>query len=327
MSGLFDAANPEKRERILLILGGIVFAVVLIPVLYSFLWTDLSKNWANRNRLRQDVAKLESEVKDKNALTKQLAEWTAKSLPSNDDFAESLYQNWLLGLADEVGITEKRVDRPSATQLKTQNKIQYRKYTFTLHGKGTLEEIAEFLRRFHKTDYLHLVRKVAPRPIRSAVTGSAATRGAKEMDVSITVEALSLPQAASSRTLPEIDQDALKWTDAERAMLKNITDRDLFSAYVPPRPAGATQEPERRPDRFDHSPYCYITSVVEVDDKPQVWIDIRTEGQKYKLYEGEHFRLGEVRCTVKKIEFDRVHVEAAGGMFTIKVGNSFAQYE
>ncbi len=67
--------------------------------------------------------------------------------------------------------------------------------------------------------------------------------------------------------------------------------------------------------------------MVEVDDKPQVWIDIRTEGKKYKLFEGEMFRLGEVRCSVKKIEFDRVQVEAAGGLYTIKVGNSFAEYE
>ncbi len=316
MNDLLDVSNPAKRERLILILGGIIFVAVVIPVFYQLFGKELSKSITNRNRLKTELEELESEVRDQNAIKRRLTELTTMSLPSNDGFAESLYQNWLVDLATDVGIVEKRVDRPSATQLRTQNRVQYRKYTFTLHGKGTLEQIAEFLRRFHKTRYLHLVRKVAPRPIKNS----------KEMDVSITVEALSLPQAPSSRALPAIEQDSIRITDGEQEMLKRIADRALFSVYSPPRPESPSRDPGR-PNRFDHSPYCYITSVVEVDDKPQVWIDIRTEGKKYKLFEGEMFRLGEVRCSVKKIEFDRVQVEAAGGLYTIKVGNSFAEYE
>ena len=318
MNSVFDFSNPKKREKILLIVAGIVFIVVMIPIFYQLFGSDFSKQRNDRNRLKTELARLDEEVSGKNEIKSRLDDLTAQSLPSNDDFAVSLYQNWLMELATEAGIYEKRVDRPSSTQFKAQNKIQYKKYTFTLHGKGTLEQISEFLRRFHKTGYLHLVRKVSPRPIKNS----------RDMDVSITVEALSLPQARTSRTLPSVDKKQLLLTNDEKTMLKSITDRALFSVYSPPPPVGVAREtPQPKPNKFDHSPYCYITAVVEVDDKPQVWIDVRTEGKKYKLYEGEMFRLGDVRCHVKKIEFDRVHVEAAGNLFTIRIGNSFAQYE
>jgi hypothetical protein len=183
-----------------------------------------------------------------------------------------------------------------------------------------LDQIAEFLRRFHKADYLHLIRKVSPRPIKNS----------KEMDVSITIEALSLPQASSDRTLPDIETTQLTATDTDKTMLKQITDRALFSEYVPPRVVVEQPSTERRttpPLPFDHSPYCYVTAVVEVNGKPQVWIEIRTEGKKYKLFEGEMFHLGEVRCYVKKIELGKVQFEAVGSLYTIRTGKSFAEYE
>jgi len=180
-----------------------------------------------------------------------------------------------------------------------------------------LEQISEFLRRFHRTDYLHLVRKVSPRPIKNS----------KEMDVSITVEALSLPQAGARRTLRSISPESLAVTEDEKKMLAEITDRNLFAPYVPPRQAGEPTAPPPKPDDFDHSPYCFVTGIVEVDGKFQVWIDLRTEGKKFKLHEGEMFRLGGVRCYVRKIEYDRVQFEAAGGLYKVKIGKSFADYE
>ena len=318
MNNLFDISNPEKREKALLVIGAIVFVIVMIPMLYHLFGSEVSKQRMERNRLKAEVTKLEEKVKDKNLIKRRLDEFTDRSLPTIEDFAISQYQNWLMDMATDVGIYEKRVDKPSSTLVRTQKKVQYCKYTFTLHGRGNLEQISEFLRRFHKTNFLHLVQKVSPRPIKNS----------RDMDVSITIEALSLPQARSSRTLPDVDREALKITEAEREMLKRITDRALFTVYSPPRPDNRPPETAKpEPSRFDHSPYCYVTAVVEVDDKPQVWVEVRTEGKKHKLHEGDMFRLGAVRCIVKKIEFDRVHFEAAGDLYTIKIGNSFAEYE
>jgi hypothetical protein len=318
MNHLFDLSSPQKRERLLLAAAGIVFLVIMLPIFYQLFIKEVSNLRRARNDLKTEIEKYENDVKRKTEIKARLDHLTARSLPSKDDFAKSLYQNYLMVLAGDTGIQGSRIDPGSVAVVKAQNKTYYNKYTFTIHGKGSLEKISEFLRRFRKSDYLHLVRKVTPRPIKNS----------NDMDVSITIEALSLPQARTTRTLPITDAKQFAATDADKIMLKLITDRALFSPFVPPQ-AVVEQRPreEVRPASFDHSPYCYVTGVVEVDGKPQVWVEIRTEGKTFKLYEGEMFKLGTVRCFVKKIEFDRVQFEASGGLYTIKTGKSFVEYE
>lgn len=323
MSDLFDVSSPQKRERLLLIVAGILFVIVVIPLFYYLFGSDVSKLRLQRTRFQADLKKLESEVEKKDEIRERLTDLTTRSLPPGDSLTQSLYQNWLLDTAYAVGLQSSRIDQGSISHFKAGAnapfKDHYKKYTFTIHCRGTLGQMAEFLRRFHKTDYLHLVRNVSPRPIKNS----------NEMEISITVEALTLPQAKPSRTLRSISDEALSLTDEDRHKQDAIGGRNLFAAYAPPQPINPSPTPseETKQEEFDQSPYCYVTAIVEVDDKAQVWVDLRTEGRKYKLYEGEMFRLGGVRCFVKKIEFDRVHFEAAGGLYTVRIGKSFAEYD
>lgn len=313
MNGLFDISTPEKRERFLMIVAAILFVVVVAPIFYHLFGNDVSKLRAQRNRLNEDIEKLEKDVFSKDQIKRRLDELTVRSLPPGDTLAQSLYQNWLIETAYATGLQGTRLDPGSITPVKN----HYKKYTFTLHGRGSLEQISDFLRRFHKTDYLHLVRRVSPRSV----------KGSSLMDVSITIEALALPKARPSRTLRSVPEEILAITDKEKEILREITSRNLFAAYSPPREPG---EPPKTvsPDEFDHSPYCYVTASLEgVDGKPEVWINIRTEGKLYKLHEGEMFRLGGVRCFVRKIEPDRVRFEAAGGFYTVRPGKSFVEYD
>lgn len=312
MNGLFDISSPRKRERLLLVIAGALFLVIVIPVFYHLFGGEITKLRSRRNQLSGQLEKLESEVERQAEIRKRLTDLYSRSLPPGDLLAQSLYQNWLIDMATDVGIRDKRIDPGSIAPMKD----QYKKYTFTLHGKGSLEQIAEFLRRFHKAGYLHLVRKVTPRPIRAS----------NELEVSITVEALALPQAKPTRMLPRRSESEMAPTETEKTMLRDITQRNLFASYVPPRPAGEAPPPVKEDD-FDQAPYCFVTAIVEVDGKFQVWVDLRTEGKRFKLHEGDMFRLGGVRCFVKKIEFDRVQFEAAGGLYTVKIGQSFAEYE
>lgn len=311
MSGLFDVSTPQKRERFLLIVGAVMFLVFVIVVFNFLFGGDVTKQRRLRNQLRADIEKLETDIQQKDMIKRRLTELTNQSLPPD---AQSVYQNWLLDTAYEAGLQERRVDTGSVSSMKD----HYKKYTFTLHGRGTLEQISEFLRVFNKTEYLHLVRRVAPRSIKNS----------NEMDVSITVEALTLPKSRPSRSLRSMPNEKLSITDTEKEMLKEITSRNLFAPYSPPRPDGPKPETSSKQDDFDHSPYCFvIASIVDKEGKPQVWVNLRTEGKLYKLHEGDMFRLGGVRCFVRKIGEKQVTFEAAGGFYTIKVGKSFAEYE
>jgi hypothetical protein len=313
MNTLFDISTPQKRERFLLIVAGFVFAVIAIPILYSLFGTQVSNLQKQRDKLRGDIEKYENEAKRKIEVKNRLAVLTNQSLPSRDDFALSLYQTWLMELANDVGLKEYKIDSgtvPSKKKLYTQ-------FTFTLQGKGKLGQIAELLRRFHRTEYLHLIRSVAPRP----------TKNRDEFDVTFKVEALSLPQARTNRTLPPIDKESTAVTEAETAMLKTISDRAIFAEYSPPRSDASKESEKPKPNEFDYAAYCFVTSIVEADGKPQVWVSVRTDGKLYKLFVGEMFKLGDVRCFVRKIDFDRVRFEAAGGFYTVRIGKSFSEWE
>jgi hypothetical protein len=274
----------------------------------------MSKLQKERKKLQADITELKNKVKNEAEIKKRLTEVYNQSLPTQDQSAQSLYSNWLMQLANEVGIKGYRSDAGSISLTKN----LYKKFTYTLHGKGTLEQLAEFLRRFEKTNYLHLVRKVTPQPIKNS----------NEFDLTITVEALSLPQSRNVKELPQMETAVTVATDDDKKMLKVITDRAIFTEYQPPPIVAPSQEPERqKPIDFDSSPFCYVTTIVEADGKYQCWVNNRIEGKTYKLNEGEMFRLGGVRVYAKKIDFDRVQFEAAGGLYTIRIGKSFIEFE
>jgi len=117
-------------------------------------------------------------------------------------------------------------------------------------------------------------------------------------------------------------------TDEEKQMLTTITERKILWEYTPPPPPPPV-DTVPPPPRFDHAPYCYVTAILESDGKPQCWINSRTKGEQYCLFEGESFRLGTVPSIVKKIEVkaNRIQVAAAGSVFAVRVGKHFDEYD
>ncbi|MDR1289699.1 MAG: hypothetical protein LBK06_00710 [Planctomycetaceae bacterium] len=309
MNGIFDISTQEKRERLLLIAAGILLVCVVVPFCYNYFGKSIVKLREQNVTLEKSVAQLEAAVKDEKHVRERLAELGKQSLPSGE-LAKSQYQNWLLDTAAAAGLRERKVDKGTPTL----NKNNYTQYTFKLNCKGSLEQLAEFLRRFQKTGYLHLVRKISP----------AMSKNSNLMDFTITVEVLSVIKAQTGRTLRVFDKDILQTTPDEQTILDEIKTRKLFTAYT--RPQSPPPTPPRNPP-FYQAPYCYVIAIVESDGRSQVWIDHRTAGKQYKLYEGDSFRLEGVNCTIEKIEFDRIHVEADGQKFIIKQGKSFAEYE
>ena len=309
-----NLSSPEKREKVLLVVAGIILFFVIGPAAYYYYGADSAKLNAQRNKLLADLKKLEDDTKNAVEIKRRLEKLTTISLPSNDSVAQSAYQNWLLDQAKTSGLREIKTDQGSISPFKD----YYKKFTLTLNGRASLEQLATFLERFQRTDHLQLIRSISIRPLKES----------RDMDVAIKVESLALKQAKAATTLAMNDRTDALSPDAQKAIRKTIVDRALFSAYVPPTPP-RNDSPLPPPPRneFEHNPYCYVTAIVEVNGKPQVWVDVRTEAKKYRLYEGEMFRLDGIRCFIKKIEFDRVVVEAGSELLTIKVGKAFAEYE
>jgi len=324
---MFDLSNPQKREQVLVMIAGIVLCVIVMMVLPGQ-FGELARLERDRERLRENIEELQQHDRIKDEIQERLSMMLDQALPPlagpRGSVAVSGYQNWLLELASGAGIGNVQIQHSTATGPRE----IYDRHVFALNGVGQLDQIAEFLRRFHRTDYLHMITRVSPSP----------TSGNPNIfNVTFRIEVLALARVNAVH-VPGANGVTTEMTDEERQMLATIRDRAILSEYVPPPPPQPPQPQQPTPPPpppFDHTPFCFLSAIVMVDGKPQCWIHLRTAGQDhptagwYFLFEGESFTLGEVRATVRKIEVNaqRIQVAAAGGVYAIALGKSFADAE
>ena len=96
-----------------------------------------------------------------------------------------------------------------------------------------------------------------------------------------------------------------------------------ISVVDPPPP-----EPERpRPPSFDDAKFAYVTTLMEVNGTPQLWLSLRTTGETLRLKVGDQFEVGEVEGVVSRIDFDlrEVEMEWDGQLHRIRRGQSLGQ--
>lgn len=80
------------------------------------------------------------------------------------------------------------------------------------------------------------------------------------------------------------------------------------------------------PPPFIKAKQTYITGITRLPSGDwQLWLKVRTTGQKFKLLVGESFKLDDVDWIVKSIEPDRAVMLVEGKLLTIKGGSSFAE--
>lgn len=112
---------------------------------------------------------------------------------------------------------------------------------------------------------------------------------------------------------------------------KLIKDRDLFSPYTPPpppprkvveRPPQKAPPPPPPPPRFDDSAYAYVTAILEVDERPQIWLYVRTTGKLLKLHEGDPVKVGRFDGKVKRIGRRSVEIQNGNKVSLIGLGEN-----
>jgi len=147
--------------------------------------------------------------------------------------------------------------------------------------------------------------------------------------VSFRVEVLALPQV-SAVNIPGANGVTTAITDEERKMLATVRERAILSEYpLSSSPSATVQQSQQRMKDFDAAPFCIVTAIVELEGRPQCWVNHRTEGRMYYLFESESFTLGGVRVTIKKIDTkaNLIQAEVAESMYTVRLGQSFADAE
>ena len=331
----------NRRETILAATTAVFLVLMAGWFLLGFLGGSLTQLRAENENLKADVKEKQSTITRAARSFGRLADWNRRCLPSNTEAAGSEYQNWLMGLCEDVSLSGRKVDIiTQRTEISG-----WTRFLFSIHGRGTLEQLTNLLDQFYKADHLQQIVFLSVKPV---------DEGSKTLDLGITVEAVSLPGAvdaeggARSDQLYQAPQEQLadagdesddpgKESDdptEERTpndYLNSIVARNMFMPFSPPPPPRTEPEPEAEPPKppgFDHLKYTVVTAIVEVNDQRQVWILTRTTGRLHKLVEGQSFELGEeggpARATIGTISPRDVEVisEHDGRQYMVALGDN-----
>jgi len=297
----------SKRERVLAGVVAALVGVVGLRMVVVVFGSPLGGRQAQIDALNEKIERYQDQVLKAKSAQDRMADWNRRSLPLDVARAGSLYQNWLLELAGKAGFRQKKVD-PGEVRARGEF---FRQLPFTVRGQATLEELTAFLFDFYSAGHLHQIRRITLKPIEKS----------KDLDATITIEALVLPTADRKDQLSQQPAKRLALASVDEYR-KAIAARNVLAPYRPPVVAPPVRrEPEPKP--FDASKHAYLNGIV-VDPKGRVqaWITARTTGERFELHQGEKFRIGEFQATVVAINLRDVELEVNGKRQTIPLGSN-----
>ncbi len=212
---------------------------------------------------------------------KRLAEWRHRALPPDPVLARSLYQDWLRKLTVRTGFRRTTL----VATVTGARREQFTRSSFSLTARARLGDLILFMYEFYSAGFLHQIRKLDVKP----------SRGSRDLQVALGIEALSLPTAESKDNLPNGAGSVLKFSKLSDYR-EPIVARDFF-AYVQRLPANAPR-PEKPADPAD---FVVVTGFTEVDGGTRVWIVDRVKSKRSVLSTGDSFAVGNVKGTVQAI--------------------------
>ncbi len=254
----------------------------------------LENRRADIDQLRQDIAERELDMARFRKANQRLKQWQTQSLPSDVELARSLYQAWLVEQVGTAGFASPNVDSSEPVTRKG----AYSSLRFSARGRGTPEQLTNFLYAFYRADHLHHINSISLTPVPRS----------DELDISLSIEALSLPEAERTDQLSTRLSDRL--ASATLADYRVIVDRNLFGI------GGGG---------MDEADFAYLTAITEVDGQPEVWFTLRASGELLKLRSGQEFQIGALRGSVAEISDSDVVLLCDNERWLVGVGENLMQ--
>jgi len=289
----------QRREKILAAAaGGLILLLAVWLLFFSGGNLSYGRLCAHRDQLALDVAKKEKRVKAAAVAAKRLARWQRLALPSDTADARVRYQAWLRELADRL-----KFQKPTIESAGVESRPQtYTLLKFRVHGRTSLSKLMEFLYEFYSAGHLHQIRLMDVKTVPNSI----------DLEVGIDVEAMSLPGADRKNTLTEEHGKKLrlaKLSDYD----KTIVERNLFGPF---RPVGSGPPPP------DAAKTTFVTAILAVDGRGEVWLVDRSTGKDWKLHEGDRLDVGSIQGTIKSIGTHDIVLDSDGRLHRYHFGDN-----
>jgi hypothetical protein len=300
----------NQREKML---AGAVLLVVLAFVgksMYGRYQRALDERTAAVTDAQKRFTAVDRKLRQGRAAMRQMQEWRTRSLPADQEKALTLYKAWLLEKAKAAGLEVSDINPNSRSTGST----AYATVGYAISAKGSLPNVAAMLYEFYRSPQLHQVTKLQMnRPA-----------GASEIEVTMDVEALSLPGADATDKLPDGDSKRLRLAKVEDYK-KTFEERDLASVYTPPRPPGppvADKGDKPAPPKFDDAEHAHFTGTSGSFGSLEAWINVRTTGETLHLTPGDDLKVGALEAKIVSIENRSLVYETEGKKFRVALGES-----
>jgi hypothetical protein len=287
----------NRKNLLLLVLGVILAFYAGEWLLNTLLRAPLEARQNKTRQLENELQRGKKDLAQARKAGRELVAWQRQSLPSDTEVARSLYRGWLLELVQHVGLADPNVNSGDPVTKKG----IYSALGFSVRGRGTLEQLTKFLFEFYSAGHLHRISSLGITPLQKS----------RELDLSITIEALALPEAdrKDRLTTERFDRLApadLKGTLATLDDYRSIVDRNLFAV-------GGGLDPTDR---------TYLSAVNSVDGEPEAWFLLRDTDELLKLRKGSTLQVGQFSGKLVDIDGADVILESDGQRWLLTVGDS-----
>ena len=310
-----------SREKLLLIaLVGIVVLWQGGSIVRRTIIEPLAERESIRDQLQSDVDKQEVEKRRLKEAAARIKKWNERSLPPDPTIAQSLYQSWLIEEATKAKLTGVSVEAMRAGLV---NGNTYVGIAATLKAHGTLDRVCDFLHSFHQAGLLHRVAGIKMETARH--------EGNPPLDVTFTIEALSLVASPSRTTLfarPDAKLDPSVPLQ-DRPEYESVTRGNLFVRTYngPPKPPPPperkpTSPVEQLPDTAEH---VYLVASLSNGETADAWLYDRTTNERTVLTQGSEFKVAGISGKVLEITETAVLLEIDGETFRLQLGEHLRQ--
>lgn len=253
--------------------------------------------------------------------SKQLGEWSKRSLPPDPSTALALYQNWLIEWATAQGLTSVQVT-PGRVDRKPKDGTYY-VIPMTVKANARTAMAVKALYDFHVSGLLHRVRMLS--------ASSAGREGDPELTLTMDVEALALVDGLPRTKLLAADRPTGpvvplgKAEDYAALSTKNLFVRGYNGppAPTPPPPTPVVSAPPPPPpsDGFDSLSHIYLVAAIDKDGRRTAWLyDRATNGQTI-LEVGQSFPVEQAQAKVAEIGRDFITFTVAEKTLKLELGH------
>jgi len=288
--------------------------LTLFLIGYAIHWAYHTLYRTPREQLTSEIKKLtdgiaagKNSLAAMNQFNEQSALFYYRTLPPTPNTAQSEYAYWLLELLQESGFEKNNhvnhTPHVGIPSLRQPGNFVGANYQFTVQCTGSLEQLSYFLFEFYHAPFLHRLTSMTLVPIEG---------NTEQLTFHLTIDALALnthpyppPLGVQMPTgyIPRL-------ASSDFATYQVIAGRNLLQTAK---------------GGLDQADYTFLTGIVVLSDRTEVWFSVRTNDSTVKKRLGDPIQFGSFSGKIVEILGDDIVLEREGQRWLLASGESLNQ--